>query len=157
MFVWPLIAVAAILAAVWFFGVRHPGTIGGAEAIRLLLRDAHPDFALDDIALDPDHGRALASDASGAHVMLLFMMGNQVAIRVLEPGAVRAVDLSDAPDGSRRVVVHLADLGCPQIALTLAPADAPRWSSRLQRLAGRATDAIAQAPLARHRPPLIDA
>jgi hypothetical protein len=72
---------------------------------------------------------------AGNELVLLFTMGNQVAIRQLDPEGMRAVDVSDGPDGSRRVVVRLHDLGCPRLAFTLAAADATRWTARLARLA----------------------
>lgn len=145
MFAVPLIAVAGILAAVWFFGVRRPGSIGDADAVRRLLREDHPEFAPAEVVLDPAGTAALATDASGTTVILLFTMGNQVASRVLERGGVRDVDVSDGLDGTRRVVVHLHDLGCPRLALTLASADAPWWCARLERLADAASDVAAVA------------
>ena len=95
---------------------------------------------------DPTGIGALATDASGATVILLFTMCNQVASRVLDRGGVRAVEMSDGPEGSRRVVVRLHDLGCPRLALTLAAADAPTWCARLERLAGPVSDAAAGTP-----------
>lgn len=149
MFVWPLIAVAGILAAVWFFGVRRPGSIGGADAVRRVLREDHPEFVPAELVLDPSGTAALATDATGSTVILLFTMGNQVASRVLDAGVVRDVEASEDPEGCRRVVVRLHDLGCPRLALTLASADAPRWCARLERLTGRANDHAAGAPAAR--------
>lgn len=154
MFVVPLIAVAGILLAVWFFGVRRPASIEDADVVRHLLRVVHPEFVPTDIALDPGGSRALATDASGTGVMLLFAMGNQVAVRVLDLGGVRRVDVNDRADGCRDVVVHLHDLGCPRVPLILSAADAPRWGARLERLAGAAAGAVTgDAPLARVSPP----
>jgi hypothetical protein len=135
MFVWPLIAVAGILAAVWFFGVRRPGPIGDAEAVRRLVLSVDPEFRPGEVALDPDGSRALVTDASGSQLLLLFTMGNQVALRRLDATGVRRIESTDAA-GSRRVVVRLFDLGCPKIELTLASADAATWTERLERLAG---------------------
>jgi len=149
MFVVPLIAVAAILLAVWFFGVRRAASIGDADLVRQLLREDYPEFVPAEVVLDPGGAAALATDVSGSTVILFFTMGNQVASRILDPGTVRTVELSDGSDGCRRALIRLSDLGCPRLELSLASVDAPRWCARLERLAGAATVAPSEAPVAR--------
>ena len=149
MFAWPVIALVGILSAVWFFGVRRRGSIGDAAAVRHQLRDAHPEFEPAELALGSDGTSAIAVDAKGTEVILLFTMGNQVATRVLDRGGVRTMDISDGPEGAKHVVVRLHDLGCPRLEFTLGPADAPLWTARLERLLHPGTESSLAPAVAR--------
>jgi hypothetical protein len=148
MFVWPVIALVGILSAVWFFGVRRRGSIGDAAAVRQLLRVAHPEFEPAEVAFDPDGGSALAIDAKGGEIIALFTMGNQVATRVLDQGGVQTIDTSDRPEGAKRVVVRLHDLGCPRLEFTLGAADA-HWTARLEHLVRREAEGPVAPAVAR--------
>lgn len=134
MFVWPIIALVGILSAVWFLGVRKPGSIGSPDSIRRRISDAYPAFELSETALDTDGTAVLGSDPAGTHLVLMFVLGNQVVSRELSPGLLRDIAIADAGEGRRRVTLQLHDLGCPRVALTLAPQDAERWVPRLERL-----------------------
>lgn len=135
MFVWPLIALAGILTAVWFFGARTPISIDGEATARRLVREAYPDVVPGEVAIDVNGAGALVADASDTEVILLFAMGTQVASRALSATALRDVTWRDAGDGRQHVTLHLHDSGCPRLGFTLAASEARRWAPRLEAFA----------------------
>jgi hypothetical protein len=123
----PLIGIALILAAVWLTGGAQRARLDRAQVLRRLAEDM-PRFAAAELAIAADGGTAIAADAEGSALVLVFIAGDKIVTRRLGRGEVRRVDTAQD-----LLVIDTGDFAHGRFALGLA-GGAERWAARLARL-----------------------
>jgi CheY-like chemotaxis protein len=132
MFVWPVVALVAILLAVRVLGARDGARFDTPDAVRRLIGEEHPDLSLMDVSLGMDGASALATTREGP-VVAAYVAGNQLSSRVVHSADIRHVH-QDMVGGNRRLTLDLHDFGCPRITIVLGADAARGWWERLQAL-----------------------
>jgi len=132
----PVVGIALVLGAVWLTRGAQRVRLDRPVMLRRLAEDA-PDFIFAEFAGDLNGQGAIASERSGPALALLWIVGNQIVVRLLSAGAVRRVERRPASDGTT-LAVETGDFTLGQFALRLPSGEAERWAERFDRLARRA-------------------
>ena len=133
MFIWPVVAVVAILVAVRLYGARGSAGFATDEAVVALLREEHPEFVPVEVTRGVDRRAALVSGPEES-VAVAFAVGNMTTSRVLTKGDVAHVDTTRRV-GLVDATIRTHDMGAPALTVTLRDGEWDRWSARLGHLA----------------------
>lgn len=133
MFIWPVVALLAILALVRWLGSREEPRLTSAEDARRLLSTEHPDVSFDQPLMGTDHRSSIAGVLGKKSVAVAFVIGNEVTSRIFNPGDLRDVVAAEGVDEVEATLVT-ADIGCPELRVRIPAAQWPGWSQRLRQL-----------------------
>lgn len=145
MFVWPVIALAVILATVWWVAGVRSAVVRSVDEARDVLAVEHPEWRPAQVTCASDGSGALAAaDPPDESVGVVFAHGDTLTSRLLRHGDLARLDEAPA-GGAVRARLQLHDLGCPRIDVQLPVERWREWRPRLQRLVGVALLAVALA------------